>query len=182
MENLFTPLPDFNTTFNQFLMRNKNQMSGISDLAVPMLSAEQIDQCIAHLKQVDAWLNTNREMLQSSIQALETQRAALLDKAGAAGASALGGAQTASTQATTQADIASAWWNHLQQQFTQIATAVVQNFVPPGQQATSSTPKPASSTATDPIGAIPENIVTVLRDEDDVVGSKKNKERTNTTS
>jgi len=52
-------------------------LPGMSGLAGPPLSLEDLDKRIADLKAVESWLNLNLGMLHGSIQALEVQRGTL---------------------------------------------------------------------------------------------------------
>lgn len=53
-------------------------MPGMSALAGPPLSVDDLDKRIADLKAVESWLNLNVTMLRGSIQALEVQRGTLV--------------------------------------------------------------------------------------------------------
>jgi hypothetical protein len=52
-------------------------MPGMSGLAAPPLSTDELDKRIADLKAVESWLNMNITMLRGTIQALEVQRGTL---------------------------------------------------------------------------------------------------------
>ena len=52
-------------------------MSGMSGMATPPLSTDDLDKRIADLKAVESWLNLNLTMLRGTIQALEVQRGTL---------------------------------------------------------------------------------------------------------
>jgi hypothetical protein len=52
-------------------------MPGMSGLAGPPLSIEDLDKRIADMKAVESWLNLNLTMLRGTIQALEVQRGTL---------------------------------------------------------------------------------------------------------
>ncbi|WP_296952162.1 PhaM family polyhydroxyalkanoate granule multifunctional regulatory protein [uncultured Massilia sp.] len=52
-------------------------LPGMSGMAGPPLSIEDLDKRIADLKAVESWLNLNLGMLRGSIQALEVQRGTL---------------------------------------------------------------------------------------------------------
>ena len=53
-------------------------MPGISAIAAPPMSSEDLDKRIADLKAVESWLNLNLSMLRGTIQALEVQRGTLM--------------------------------------------------------------------------------------------------------
>jgi len=53
-------------------------MPGISAIAAPPMSSEDLDKRIADLKAVESWLNLNLTMLRGTIQALEVQRGTLM--------------------------------------------------------------------------------------------------------
>lgn len=52
-------------------------MPGMSNLAGPTLSTDDLDKRIADLKAVESWLNMNLSMLRGTIQAMEVQRGTL---------------------------------------------------------------------------------------------------------
>lgn len=52
-------------------------MPGMSGLASPTLSTDDLDKRIADLKAVESWLNMNIAMLRGTIQAMEVQRGTL---------------------------------------------------------------------------------------------------------
>ena len=52
-------------------------LSGMPGMVMPTLSIEEIDKQIADMKSVEGWLDMNRNMLRTTIQALEVQRATL---------------------------------------------------------------------------------------------------------
>lgn len=141
-------------------------MPGMSALAGPPLSVEDLDKRIADLKAVESWLNLNVTMLRGSIQALEVQRGTLvtLRTMGSSMAEAMRQSgvsaekmantpfasffgQPASAPAAKAAEppppapeapvdpasaaaalgmpAAMAWWNMLQDQFTQAVTTAI---------------------------------------------------------
>lgn len=52
-------------------------LPGMSGLATPPLSTEDLDKRIADMKAVESWLNLNLTMLRGTIQAMEVQRGTL---------------------------------------------------------------------------------------------------------
>ena len=52
-------------------------LPGMSGMATPPMSADDLDKRIADLKAVESWLNLNLSMLRGTIQALEVQRGTL---------------------------------------------------------------------------------------------------------
>ncbi|WP_424193452.1 PhaM family polyhydroxyalkanoate granule multifunctional regulatory protein [Ampullimonas aquatilis] len=52
---------------------------GLSNWAMPTLSVEELDKKISDLKSVEQWLTVNLNLLHSTIQALEVQRATLIN-------------------------------------------------------------------------------------------------------
>jgi hypothetical protein len=52
-------------------------MSGMSGMASPAMSVEDLDKRIADMKAVESWLNLNLTMLRGTIQGMEVQRSTL---------------------------------------------------------------------------------------------------------
>jgi len=52
-------------------------MSGMSGIASPAMSVEDLDKRIADMKAVESWLNLNLTMLRGTIQGMEVQRSTL---------------------------------------------------------------------------------------------------------
>lgn len=139
-------------------------LPGMSGLAGPPLSVEDLDKRIADMKAVESWLNLNLTMLRGTIQALEVQRGTLLTlrTMGASMAEAMrqsgvsaekmagmpfapfftppaAGSPEAPKKpaepaepaaeppnaATAGMPAAMAWWNMLQDQFTQAVTVAM---------------------------------------------------------
>jgi len=129
--------------------------TNMSGMSAPPLSAEDLDKRITDLKAVESWLNMNITMLRGTIQTMEVQRATLstLKSMGASMAEAMRQSgvspekmastpfgpffgQPAPDQAAAPGaapdpaaamgmPAAMAWWNMLQDQFTQaVATAM----------------------------------------------------------
>jgi hypothetical protein len=123
-------------------------LSMMSDMMAPLTNIEELDKRITDLRAVEQWLKLNLSMLQSSIQALEVQRATLstLRAFGAFAQSQMtppsatsqepshtytathaaperepAAEASASDSATPPGFDASAWWNLLQAQFNQLA-------------------------------------------------------------
>ena len=98
----------------------------------PSMNVEELERRIAELRSVESWLRMNLSMLDSTIQAMEVQRATIntlksfagkmsaMDPTAPGGASPLEAAApfNAAAQSASQA-----WWNLLQQQFNNIAAA-----------------------------------------------------------
>lgn len=122
------------------------------------MNVEELDRRIAELRSVESWLRMNLSMLDSAIQGMEVQRATITTLKSFVGkmssmdpmaaAAALGGAapKDASASFNEAAQSASAWWNLLQQQFSNIAAATAAGM-PGAEQAGSAAPKPASTPA-----------------------------------
>jgi hypothetical protein len=175
-------------------------MPGMSALAGPPMSIEDLDKRIADMKAVESWLNLNLGMLHGTIQALEVQRGTLatlrsmsssmaeaLRQSGvsadkmatmpfasffsppAQGAGAKPAAATpepaaapSSAQAAEPAPVppfdaagaaaaigmpaAMAWWNVLQEQFTQAVTTAITPAAPAAGQEQAA-PAPAAGNA-----------------------------------
>jgi len=128
--------------------------TNLSGMSTPTLSTEDLDKRIADLKAVEAWLNMNLTMLRGTIQTMEVQRTTLaalksmgssmaeaMRQSGASAEKMAGtpfgpffgqpGAPAAEQHpaqdpaAAAGMPAALAWWNMLQEQFTQaVATAM----------------------------------------------------------
>lgn len=124
-------------------------LSMMSDMMAPLTNIEELDKRITDLRAVEQWLKLNLSMLQSSIQALEVQRATLstLRAFGAFAQSQMTPSESSQTPSQGHAHSAahaaperenaadasasdsapppgfdaSAWWNLLQAQFNQLA-------------------------------------------------------------
>lgn len=124
-------------------------LSMMSDMMTPLTNIEELDKRITDLRAVEQWLKLNLSMLQSSIQALEVQRATLSTlrafgafaqsqmspppaSSSASSSSSSRAASHAAPEPEPAADAsgsdsappgfdASAWWNLLQAQFNQLA-------------------------------------------------------------
>jgi hypothetical protein len=100
-------------------------------LAAPPMSIEDLDKKIADLKAVESWLNVNGAMLRATIQGMEVQRGTLatLKSMGANFADAMKqmtpDAAAASKPAAPAMPDPAAWWNMLQEQFTQAVASAV---------------------------------------------------------
>jgi hypothetical protein len=111
----------------------------------------EMDKRIAELKAVEQWLNLNLNLLRTTIQGLEVQRGTLaaiqsfsdsMSKAAGAGsqtssASEAGAANPFAGAAMAGSEQAAAWWDSMQNQFTQMmnaAQASAQSMVPPAKE------------------------------------------------
>jgi hypothetical protein len=84
---MFSAMPDFNQSLEMFKTMWGNSptpgdMSGLGaglggGAAMPTLDIDELDKRIADLKSVENWLNLNMNVLRSTIQGLEVQRATL---------------------------------------------------------------------------------------------------------
>jgi hypothetical protein len=113
--------------------------TSLSGMSGPTLSTEDLDKRIADLKAVESWLNVNVTMLRGTIQTMEVQRATLatLKSMGSSMAEVMrqsglvqpaAGAEQNPAQgaaAATGMPVAMAWWNMLQEQFTQAVSAAM---------------------------------------------------------
>ena len=105
----------------------------------PPMNPEELERKIAELKSVENWLKLNLSMLSSTIQGMEVQLAtiATLKSFMAAGSAGAPAESSASAQPPAAAQ---AWWDMLQQQFSQVAAATAASMAPkePASQAKSS--------------------------------------------
>lgn len=91
----------------------------LAGMMPPLLDAAEIDKRIADLKNVEAWLGMNLNVLRMTIQGLEMQKATLnafQGKQGAAQGGSAGANPTAVAAPGAMASAAEAWWSMLQQQ------------------------------------------------------------------
>jgi len=173
--------------------------AGMSGIASPAMSVEDLDKRIADMKAVESWLNLNLTMLRGTIQGMEVQRSTLatLKSMGASMAEAMrqsgvsaenmanmpfapffgqpaassaasakpaaaaggGSAQpgtsaapgaTADAGAAMGMPAAMAWWNLLQDQFTQAVTSAMTPAAATGAATPAAEGKDADNPATPP--------------------------------
>jgi len=108
--------------------QNMAGAGGLDAAQLTPMSLEDLDRRIRELQTVQNWLQLNATMLSNTIQGLEIQRSTLSTLksfAGGAfpGAAAAGSADTADAAGADYARAAGDWWNLVQQQFEQLATA-----------------------------------------------------------
>ena len=92
----------------------------LAGMMPPLLDPNEIDKRIADLKNVEAWLGMNLNVLRMTIQGLEMQKATLsafqsLQQGGT------GGGKPESAPANPMASAAEAWWSMLQQHQPELA-------------------------------------------------------------
>ena len=110
---MFNPMPDFQQSVE--MMKNMWSsastaskengmpnfgipgMSSLNPFGIPTLDIEELDKRIKDLKSVEAWLTLNLNVLQTTVQGLEVQRATL--------ATLQGIAETMKSQSSSTADI-----------------------------------------------------------------------------
>jgi hypothetical protein len=127
----------------------KTPLSGMPGMVMPTLSIEEIDKQIADMKSVEGWLDMNRNMLRTTIQSLEVQRATLatLHAMGETFRAAdFSGTQTSEKTAQktgtpeqvnpyvdalqAMAGDPAGWWDTLQAQFNQTVKTVMEQQAP----------------------------------------------------
>ncbi len=86
----------------------------LAGMMPPLLDPSEIDKRIADLRNVEAWLGMNLNVLRMTIQGLEMQKATLNAFQGMQAAAAA--APGASRPAAGAPSAAEAWWSTLQQQ------------------------------------------------------------------
>jgi len=117
----------------------------VQAMPIPM-SLEDLDRRIAELRTVENWLKLNQSMLSSTIQGMEVQRATIATLKSFAGAVPTGDASADSGSAAAAAQSATqAWWNLMQQQFDQLASAAASSMA--GTAASPTATHTAESTA-----------------------------------
>ncbi len=109
--------------------QNMAGAGGLDQAPLTPMSLEDLDRRIRELQTVQNWLQLNATMLSNTIQGLEIQRSTLKTlksfaggafQGAGAGAESAGRADAAGTE---YARAAGEWWNMVQQQFEQLATA-----------------------------------------------------------
>lgn len=126
---------------------------GVPGMVVPTLSVEEINKKITDLKAVEGWLDLNLTMLRTSIQALEVQSATI------SALQAMGVMNSVDQQSAAVKDVkpepiatpdfnaalsnSSAWWELLQNQFTQAINSVAgaETMAKSATETTTDTPK-----------------------------------------
>ncbi|MHA3904403.1 PhaM family polyhydroxyalkanoate granule multifunctional regulatory protein [Castellaniella sp. WN] len=150
--------------------QNMAGASGLDTAQLTPMSLEDLDRRIRELQTVQNWLQLNATMLANTIQGLEIQRSTLSTLKSFAGGAFPGAGATADSAG--QADAAGAeyaraagdWWNLVQQQFEQLATATAaglqgmadsaeQAAAPAAKRAAPARQKPATAARQKPAAA-----------------------------
>ncbi|MCP1120651.1 PhaM family polyhydroxyalkanoate granule multifunctional regulatory protein [Robbsia andropogonis] len=157
------PMSAASAVFNAPFAGLSPSLSMMSEMIAPLTQVDELDKRIADLRAVEHWLKLNLQMLQSTTQALEVQRATLATlrafgaataaasdaatqsmRDGAAGASpdpsveAAGEAMAAGLAAVPALD-PQRWWAMLNDQFQQMAAAAA-SVAPPTDAGETSRP------------------------------------------
>ena len=106
--------------------QNMAGAGGLDAASLTPMSLDDLDRRIRELQTVQNWLQLNATMLSNTIQGLEIQRSTLNTLKSFAGDAFQGAGPAAAAPDTAGADYARAagdWWNLVQQQFEQLATA-----------------------------------------------------------
>ena len=106
--------------------QNMAGAGGLDTAPLTPMSLEELDRRIRELQTVQNWLQLNATMLSNTIQGLEIQRSTLSTLKSFAGNAFPGTAASADAPEAAGADYARAagdWWNLVQQQFEQLASA-----------------------------------------------------------
>ncbi len=127
---------------------------GLPSMMMPTFDPQELDKRITDLRTVAHWLDMNRTLLQTTIQALEMQRNAIVamqsmgHPPAAPGASAAAPAAPRSRSEAADAPIPagqfdpSIWWGALNEQFVRVASAAIADGQT-GAEAASSSAAPA---------------------------------------
>ncbi|MFV0283500.1 MAG: PhaM family polyhydroxyalkanoate granule multifunctional regulatory protein [Castellaniella sp.] len=132
--------------------QNMADAGGLDAAQMTPMSLEDLDRRIRELQTVQNWLQLNASMLANTIQGMEIQRSTLNTLKSFAGSVMPDAAAAASS---AQADAAGAdyaraagdWWNLVQQQFEQLASATaagLQGMAETAEQATAPAAKRAA--------------------------------------
>ena len=108
---------------------------GLPSMLMPTLDPEELDKRITDLRTVAHWLDMNRALLHTTIQALEMQRTAILAMRSMAGSGATGAdsARPRGEGAVGSDPVAfnpALWWNALHEQFVRVASAAASDAQP----------------------------------------------------
>lgn len=107
--------------------QNMAGAGGLDAAQLTPMSLEDLDRRIRELQTVQNWLQLNATMLANTIQGMEIQRSTLSTLKSFAGGAFPGAAPEAASPAdaagSDYARAAGDWWNLVQQQFEQLATA-----------------------------------------------------------
>jgi len=105
----------------------------VPGLAMPTMDPKEVEQRVADLRSVEAWLSMNLNMVRLAIQGLEVQRAALVALQGGAGETAL--AEIAAAGASTAASTMLWPWAVMQQAMSTSAPAAAAPGAPQAAKA-----------------------------------------------
>jgi hypothetical protein len=120
----------------EFLKKSWAGLSGLPKAITPTFDIEELDKRITDMKAVEGWLQMNLSMLQGTIKSLEIQRGTLMT------IKDLGQSLTPQTASGLAKDLASgikdaataqtaaAWWELLQNQFSQVTQAAAATLKP----------------------------------------------------
>ena len=120
---------------------------GLPSMLMPTLDPKELEKRITDLRTVAHWLDMNRTLLHTTIQALEMQRTTIvamqaMGRSAAAGSADFGSADpgAAADAARPQGETAAGaqpaafnpalWWNALQEQFARVASAAAAEAQP----------------------------------------------------
>jgi hypothetical protein len=87
----------------------------MSGVIPPTVDAGEIEKRIADLKSVETWLNVNLNVLRTTLQSLEMQKASLAALQAGAGQAVNSQGGPAPTSSNSPGVLSDAWWNVLQQ-------------------------------------------------------------------
>ena len=105
----------------------------VPGLAMPTMDPKEVEQRVADLRSVEAWLSMNLNMVRFAIQGLEVQRVALVAMRGGAGETAL--AEIAAAGASTAASTMLWPWAVMQQAMSTSAPAAAAPGAPQAAKA-----------------------------------------------
>ena len=130
-------------------------MQGFNSMGIPTMDIEEIDKRIKDIKSVESWLTLNLQVLQSTIQGLEVQRATLNTLQGIADTlKASTGAKTSPTADSSKAPIqdfvgaSGTLAKELMEQMSHSANHMMSAFVTPSTPSKPVPKKPATKKTT----------------------------------
>jgi hypothetical protein len=138
----------------EFLKKSWAGLSGIPKTITPTFDIEELDKRITDMKAVEGWLQMNLSMLQGSIKSMEIQRGTLMtikdlgQSLTPQTATGLAKDLAGGIKDAANAQTAAAWWDLLQQQFSQVTQAAAATLKPAAVKSTSKSTKTSKQSVT----------------------------------
>jgi hypothetical protein len=133
----------------EFLKKSWAGLSSLPKTITPTFDIEELDKRITDMKAVEGWLQMNLSMLQGSIKSMEIQRGTLItikdlgQSLTPQTATGLAKDLAGGIKDAANAQTAAAWWDLLQQQFSQVTQAAAATLKPAAASSPTKSTKPA---------------------------------------